>query len=292
MFLALEKFAKDRKGTVAVTVSIVLIPFMGILGAAIDYNAAERAKTELQNLVDASGLMALNKSSTSEAIIVINAYLADTKFAGATISGVAITNTASGRTLTLTATATVPTLVLGHALGGGSEMPIVVTSKISGTFKPISYTFTPLQASGWYAKDIFIWVKDGNGNLISLTKTLSYDFNWANLGINFDGNTTPPLNTATTSFSLPATHKTGVMMRVYPTGTACGQTRATCTPTDYYSDASNSNLFLQRSSSSCADVGGQNNNWEDGGDNTYTDFVYALRCTVSSTDLINTRIDR
>jgi hypothetical protein len=163
-----------------------------------------------------------------------------------------------------------------------------VTSKITGTFKPISYTFTPKQASGWYAKDIFIWVKDGSGNLVSLTKALSYDYDFST----YVGTTNPPLNTATTSFSLPVTHSTGVMMRVYPTGLACGTTRAACPPTDYYSDAPNASLFLQRSSASCADVGGQDNNWEDGGDNTYTDYIYALRCSVSSTEIINTRIER
>ena len=45
---------RDREGSVAATFALALIPLVGLVGAAVDYSAANSARTNLQVALDAA----------------------------------------------------------------------------------------------------------------------------------------------------------------------------------------------------------------------------------------------
>jgi Flp pilus assembly protein TadG len=120
MFKALasrtHRFARDRSGNIAIMFAILVIPLMGIVGAAIDYSSAYRAKSRVQYALDATAL-AVNRS-----IGTLNddelREMAATLFAGnlgsgppASLSVVDIQE--SSREVTLKATTSVDTKFMG-----------------------------------------------------------------------------------------------------------------------------------------------------------------------------------
>ena len=283
----LSHFINDKRGNIAAIFALSAVPVMALLGSAVDYSNAVRSGNQIQSYLDSAVLKAINSANAGDAKTSIENYLANTDAAGATVSNVSISTTASVKTLTASASITVSSYILGSKLLGGSNTTtMTATSKASGNFKPISYTFTPTKVQGWYAKDIFIWAKDENNNVVSLTNAISYDYNFSTQ----KSTTSPAINKASSTFTLPSNYRTGLMMRVYYTGLSCGKTRSACSPpTDFYNDASNAVTYL-KTTGACSDSAGQSNNWEDGGDANYQDFVYNLKCTLSSTDVENPRL--
>jgi Flp pilus assembly protein TadG len=53
-----ERFAVDTRGGIAIIFALLLIPVMGLVGAAVDYSRAAHAHTDLQAAVDAAALAA------------------------------------------------------------------------------------------------------------------------------------------------------------------------------------------------------------------------------------------
>ncbi len=279
-----KRFSADQSGNIAVIFAITAIPVMTLIGAAVDYSNAAQGKAQIQTYLDSAVLKSINSATAAEAKTSIENYLANSKAAGAVVTNVVISSTASVKTLTASASYTVPSYITNSVLlGGNSSTTLTATSKASGNFKPISYTFTPTAVKGWYAKDIYIWSKDETGKVVSLTKAISYDYNFSTQ----KGTISPALNQATSTFALPSAYTTGLMMRVFYTGEKCGKTRTACSPpTDFYNDASNASTFIKLTGA-CSDSAGAANSWEDGGDGDYKDFVYTLKCTLSSTDVEN-----
>lgn len=59
----MRAFFGDRRGNVAVIFSLCLLPLMGLVGAAVDYARASKAKSQLNMAVDAAALAAVQKIS-------------------------------------------------------------------------------------------------------------------------------------------------------------------------------------------------------------------------------------
>jgi Flp pilus assembly protein TadG len=53
----LRRFKRDRKGNVAITFALALLPLIGFAGAAVDYSTANAAKADLQAALDSTALM-------------------------------------------------------------------------------------------------------------------------------------------------------------------------------------------------------------------------------------------
>ncbi|MEQ1713370.1 MAG: TadE/TadG family type IV pilus assembly protein, partial [Hyphomicrobium sp.] len=59
--LSSQRFLGDRRGNVAMIFGLMAIPVFGIVGTAIDYGRAAKAKQELQSLVDGAALAATSE---------------------------------------------------------------------------------------------------------------------------------------------------------------------------------------------------------------------------------------
>jgi Flp pilus assembly protein TadG len=51
------RFFRDRKGGVAPLLALGIVPFVGAIGAAVDYGRANLVRTAMQNALDATALM-------------------------------------------------------------------------------------------------------------------------------------------------------------------------------------------------------------------------------------------
>ena len=54
----------DRRGNVAITFGLCLIPIAGMVGAAVDYSRANSVKAAMQAALDASALMLSKDAAT------------------------------------------------------------------------------------------------------------------------------------------------------------------------------------------------------------------------------------
>jgi Flp pilus assembly protein TadG len=116
MWLALRQsclhLKRDREGSVAATFALALVPVIGLVGAAIDYSAANRARTNLQAALDAALLAGAKDGSanwTTAALNVFNANL-NAKFASNVNPTFQLTST---RAYTARVTAMAPSNFLG-----------------------------------------------------------------------------------------------------------------------------------------------------------------------------------
>ena len=59
----LERFARDRRGNIALTFAIVSVPMLTAVGAGIDYSMATRLKAKLQSAADSASIAAVSENS-------------------------------------------------------------------------------------------------------------------------------------------------------------------------------------------------------------------------------------
>jgi Flp pilus assembly protein TadG len=81
MRIALRKscraLKRDREGSVAATFALGLIPVVGLVGAAVDYSAANNARTALQGSLDAALIAGAKDGSADWATIALNSFNAN-----------------------------------------------------------------------------------------------------------------------------------------------------------------------------------------------------------------------
>jgi len=114
---AAKPFLRDRNGNVAITFAILIVPLLGLVGAAIDYSRANHARSAMQAALDATALMiskdAANLTTTelaAKAKAYFNALYTRGDAPNVSFSA-SYTAQASGggSNVTLTATGTLPT---------------------------------------------------------------------------------------------------------------------------------------------------------------------------------------
>lgn len=138
------------------------------------------------------------------------------------------------------------------------------TGTAGGTATRVS--LTPTAANGWYAKDLFVFTRDANGGIASLTTVLSYNF----------GVTPAGLNTPSQAIDVPAGTAWGIGQRVWQRD---DKTR-NGTPALYYSDTPNQAAL--QSSGDCSQ-GGRRDSWGDAG-SAGQNLVYTLTCATAAPD--------
>ena len=106
------EFARNSEGSVAATFALSMVPLVGLVGAAVDYSAANNARTNLQVSLDAALLAGAKDGTTSWEATALNAFNANLKanFAKNITPTFQLTST---RAYTGAVTATVPSNFLG-----------------------------------------------------------------------------------------------------------------------------------------------------------------------------------
>jgi len=113
---ALQKYcselSQNSEGSVAATFALSLVPLVGLIGAAVDYSAANNARTNLQVSLDAALIAGAKDGTTNWETIALNAFNANLKanFATSVTPAFQLTST---RAYAGTVTATVPSNFLG-----------------------------------------------------------------------------------------------------------------------------------------------------------------------------------
>ena len=62
-----RRFAGDRSGNISAIFALSLIPVVGLIGAAVDYSRANKARTALQAALDSTALAMAAQASTLSA---------------------------------------------------------------------------------------------------------------------------------------------------------------------------------------------------------------------------------
>jgi Flp pilus assembly protein TadG len=147
-----DKFRRNASGNVAITFGLMMMPIIGMVGAAIDYSNASRVRTSLMGAADAASVGSLVKSSNAmaaaatmsgdgpipdgvtEALNIFNAQIAGKS--GFTIKSIAAKVEKSKNVVTSTVqfTADVPTHMLGVI--GKKTFSIGSTSTASNGMPP------------------------------------------------------------------------------------------------------------------------------------------------------------
>jgi len=110
-----RRFARCRKGAVAAIVALSMTPMVGAMGLAVDTARGYLVKSRLTQAVDAAGLAGGRVMSSSNRDADIAMYFSanyPSGFLGSTVQGPTITQSADGNSLTLVASASVPTTFL------------------------------------------------------------------------------------------------------------------------------------------------------------------------------------
>lgn len=122
----LRQFRRDNSGNVASAFALSVLPLVGLAGAAVDYSRAAKAQSNLQLIADAAALKAASKNVASNEARVGMALA----FFNAAAQGSGIANgataTASGRSVTVSATGSIKTGLLGAA--GINEVLVKATA--------------------------------------------------------------------------------------------------------------------------------------------------------------------
>jgi Flp pilus assembly protein TadG len=144
---ALQRFASDRAGNVAIIFSLSLLPAVGAAGGAVDFAVALAARSQLQAAVDAAALAGASKEKTESAKRELaNATFKANLAAISALAAVEPTITVSGNEITVSAQyatpaaltaalgmAHIPVKVTASALQAGGVHPCVVALSPSGT---------------------------------------------------------------------------------------------------------------------------------------------------------------
>lgn len=118
-FGGFRRFLADRRGNVAIMFGIAVIPVLGCVGAAVDYSLANQRRAKITTALDAAVLMATSRTEANlpadtvktHALNMFNAQLATYGVAASAVN-FDINDSASGRTVTGTASSVVPTTIM------------------------------------------------------------------------------------------------------------------------------------------------------------------------------------
>jgi Flp pilus assembly protein TadG len=127
IFHAFRRFCAEKKGNVALTFAIVVIPLIGFVGAAIDFSNANAVKAEMQAALDSTALMLSKDASTmtkDQLQSAAESYF-DAMFDRPEAKDVKISatyTTTGGSAVSVTGSAMVPTSFLG--ILGYNEIPV------------------------------------------------------------------------------------------------------------------------------------------------------------------------
>lgn len=262
----IRSYLDDREGSMAVVMAVMLVVLMAAIGGALDFGRASLARDKTQSVLDAALLHAAGGASQSKIAAASAFFEAESKKLG--VAGPEPTF-ALGTDGAVSGDASMSIDTTFLRIIGMQTLPVVVKGTATANISTIAeVTFTPTAAHGWYAKDVYAFIRDANGNIIEQTKVLSYDYS------NSTGTKTvvPPLSQESQTYTLAGGATFGVMLRVWPDTVQIGSRSGPYV--DYFSDDPNPNMLV---SGNCKS--GETHSWEDGGNQSYGDFVYVMSCS-------------
>ncbi|MFJ5487114.1 pilus assembly protein TadG-related protein [Hansschlegelia beijingensis] len=128
----LSRFSRSEKGAVAPLIAIVLLVLIGCMGFAIDVGRSVLVRARLVDALDSAGLAVGARLSTTDysadALKFVNANFRD-GYAGATVTKVTATANSTKSVISLSATATVPTIFM--KLFGQKSVTVNATSEVT-----------------------------------------------------------------------------------------------------------------------------------------------------------------
>ncbi|WP_162009731.1 TadE/TadG family type IV pilus assembly protein [Methylocystis heyeri] len=147
--------------------ALALLPVLLTIGGAVDYMRVGRAKSQLQQALDAATLAAATGNTGASALMRTN----DT--AGSLLSNVSVswTNNSDG-SVTGTATALVPTSFMKLAQINSISVGATATASIGSPQTASNVSFSLTAAYGWYWKQVDIYIH--NVGTTGDTKLASY----------------------------------------------------------------------------------------------------------------------
>jgi Flp pilus assembly protein TadG len=149
-----DRFARDRQGVVGVLTAIMLMTLLTAAGVAIDLARAVQFRTALQNALDSAALAGASVYSdttkSAAATAVANSYMNSIIGSLPQNSGVSFTvtpaTTANGFTVTVSASAPVPTTIMALV---ASQVPVAATAT---AINPVVIVNFDLGGAGsWYS---------------------------------------------------------------------------------------------------------------------------------------------
>lgn len=262
----LKSFRVDTAGAMSILFAGCICVLIAFIGFAVDYGMAQSERQELQGALDAA-VLAAAKSPTVDKAEVVRQFLASSisreRFDALDIAVDTATPGEIGGVISYVH----PTLFL--AVLNRSNIPVQVRSTaVAPAPGTLSMTFEAKFAQGWYAKDIFLFVRDADGEIVEMQKVLSYDYDFDHDVKTFK----PPVDTISASHDVTSGGTIGVMMRVWPDTIDIGSRSGEYV--DYYSDDEDARIRRQ---GECEH--GEEHKWEDGGNEDHRDFIYEMTCT-------------
>jgi Flp pilus assembly protein TadG len=166
-FRLIGRFGRDKRGNVAVTFVLALLPIMSAIGCAIDYSLATRMKVKLQSAADAASVAALSQKSpgfiaaaamtgngsvTAAVTDAQNVFDGDVNgipgYAGYNISRTAtVTKTGVNLVSNITFSAVVPTLFMKVIGASYQTITVTGTSSSSASLPPYLDFYLALDVS-------------------------------------------------------------------------------------------------------------------------------------------------
>lgn len=146
----------DLRGNVSMTFAFVTIPLVLGVGAAVDYSRATSLRTQLQGMVDSVTLAAASLPPAQRPASADAALAAAIGGSRVVVASKAWSSAADG-SFTGVVSGSMETAFV--KIVGVSSMPFNAraTAKPPAPL-PIATTFTPVSASGWFWKNVTVWI--------------------------------------------------------------------------------------------------------------------------------------
>lgn len=274
---------RDQRANVAVLTGICALPLFGAIGLAIDVSDAISVRNKVQYALDAAALAAAAKYPVMDVAYArsfLDAGLSNLSVAPkATDTGYKIFVASSDFTMdadgVVTGTAEVDMKTTFVGIAGYSSIHLSFSSTAASITKTkmTNATYKITNAQGAYDKDIYFFTRNEAGAILTEQLILKYDYNLKN-------------GTGTKTFTPPTAQSTtitvgdyasfGYKMVVYEDNSYTGKT---INPKSYYSDDPKSSTW-RKITGDCA-TGTSTENWEDGGDGNYKDFIFKVTCSTA-----------
>jgi hypothetical protein len=272
----------DTAGNVTIITALIMIPLMLCAGAGLDYNRYVNARTDLQGALDSATLASASSKGKLSQEQVAAYFSKNGNFSDVTLDGPHFTIDADGTTIA-TLHAELPAGLSG--ITGKTSMSLDLTSQatVESPTQVTEAEFMPINAQGAFDKEIYIFTKDKDGNITSETLALTYDYT---LSKGKGTKTYTPAIGQKIDISVGPYETYGIKMVVYQDLTYTGKKT---NPVDFYSDAANADSFI-KVTGHCEHTEIQN--WEDGGDSNFLDFIFKMTCATGSSGKTIVRLTR
>ena len=262
-------FIKNQDGNASIIFSICAIPIMLAAGVAIDFSNLSRTQNSLQIALDTAALASASSDEGFSSDAASAYFEANSELQGIKITKLTFKKKHGDETAAHLK-AEVPNSFLSLAGRPTSTIEVNSTAKPVTEKKLIEVTFNITNAQGAYDKDIYFFTKDKDGKVLSETLVLQYDYDGANGG----KKTFIPKMNGSKTVAVGEHDTYGQRMVVYEDTTYKG---GHINPKSYSSDDKKASSWT-KTSGNCESKNKQTQNWEDGGDKNYLDFVFTMSC--------------